>query len=90
MEVDAVIDISREVIWQVMMLAGPPLLVALAVGVCIGFMQAVTQIQDATISLVPRMVAIFLTLLVCAPWLLSHLLDYSQKMFGSVPTFVGQ
>lgn len=91
MQTDAVIDLVRETIMQAMVLAGPPLIVALIVGALIGFAQAVTQIQDVTISLVPRMVAILLTLAVCAPWLLSRIMDFSERMFGTLPTFlVGQ
>ena len=88
MQTDAVIDLAREVVWQAMMLAGPPLAVALVVGAVIGVAQAVTQVQDATISLVPRIAAILLTLAVCAPWLLSQIMDFSQRMFGTVPSFV--
>lgn len=90
MQTDAVIDLGREVIWQAMMLAGPPLMVALFVGAAIGFVQAVTQIQDATISLVPRMVAILVTLAVCAPWFIGQMMDFSQRMFSTLPTYVGQ
>jgi len=88
MQTDAVIDLMRETIMQAMVLAGPPLIVALIVGALIGFAQAITQIQDATISLVPRMIAILLTLAVCAPWLLSRIMEFSQRMFGTVPPFI--
>ena len=87
MGVDAVIDLGREAMMQTMMIAGPLLIVALVVGTAVGFVQAVTQIQDSTISLVPKILAVFLTLALCLPWLMDRMLDFSQQMFGTVPTF---
>jgi len=87
MSVDAVIDLGREAMLQTVMVAGPLLLVALLVGTVVGFVQAVTQIQDATISLVPKILAVFLTLALCLPWLMDRMLDFSQQMFGTLPTF---
>lgn len=88
MGVDAVIDLGREAMLQTLMLAGPLLAVTLLVGTVVGFLQAVTQIQDATISLVPKILAVFLTLAVCLPWLMERILDFSQRMFGTVPSFI--
>ncbi len=83
-----VIDLARQTLWQTLLLGGPPLLVALLVGTAVSFLQAITQIQDSTISLIPKMVAVFLTLALCLPWFIDRLLDFAQQMFGTAPTFM--
>lgn len=88
MNVDLAMDVAREAMMQTLILAGPMLLVALVVGAIVGLMQAVTQIQDPTISLVPKIVAVFLALAVCLPWLLGRMLEFSERLFGTVPSFL--
>ena len=62
-----VLDVGREAIWLTLQLCGPMLLVGLIVGVAIGFLQALTQIQEQTLVFVPKIVAVFLALLVFLP-----------------------
>lgn len=62
-----VLDVGREAIWLTLQLCGPILLVGLVVGVAIGFLQALTQIQEQTLVFVPKIVAVFLALLVFLP-----------------------
>ncbi len=88
MNVDVAIDVAREAMLQTLMLAGPLLLAALLAGALVGLIQAVTQIQDPTISLVPKIFAVFLTLAVCLPWLVGRMLEFSERLFGTVPSFL--
>ncbi|MEM7312680.1 MAG: flagellar biosynthesis protein FliQ [Planctomycetota bacterium] len=88
MQVDMAMELARQTLWQTLMVAGPLLLAALVVGGIVGLLQAVTQVQDTTISLVPKIVAVFVTLAICLPWLVSGMLEFSQKMFGTVPTYL--
>jgi flagellar biosynthetic protein FliQ len=88
MEVDMVMDLARQTMWQTLMLAGPPLIAALVIGGIVGLFQAITQVQDTTISLVPKILAVFITLAICLPWLMSSMLEFSQKMFGTHPTYL--
>ena len=88
MGADSVIELGREAMMLTLTLAGPILIVALLVGAAVGFFQAVTQIQDSTISLVPKILAVFLTLAVSLPWLVERMLEFSQRMFGTMPTFL--
>ena len=88
MPADAVIDLGREAMLLTLSLAGPILIVALLVGTAVGFLQAVTQIQDATIALVPKILVVFLALAVCMPWLVERMLAFSQRMFGTLPSFL--
>ncbi len=62
-----VLDVGREAIWLTLQLCGPMLLVGLIVGVAIGFLQALTQIQEQTLVFVPKIVAVFLALLIFLP-----------------------
>ena len=88
MGADSVIELGREAMMLTLTLAGPILVVALLVGAAAGFFQAVTQIQDSTISLVPKILAVFVTLAVSLPWLVERMLEFSQRMFGTMPTFL--
>ena len=88
MGADSVIELGREAMMLTLTLAGPILVVALLVGAAVGFFQAVTQIQDSTISLVPKILAVFVTLAVSLPWLVERMLEFSQRMFGTMPTFL--
>ncbi len=88
MTVDAIVDLARDASLQILFLAGPPLLVALMVGTAVGFFQAITSVQDATISLVPKIAAVFFTLALMLPWLLERLLLFSSRMFGELPMTV--
>ena len=75
---DAAIDLGREALLQTLWLALPILGVALVTGLVIGIFQTMTQIQEQTVSLVPRMLATLVTLIVLLPWMVSRLVDYFQ------------
>jgi flagellar biosynthetic protein FliQ len=70
-----------------LMLAAPLLLVALAVGLLVSLFQAATQINETTLSFIPKLAAIILTLVIIGPWMLSTMLDYMRHMFTSIPSF---
>jgi len=75
---------------QVTLLLGAPLLlVALVVGLVISIFQAATQINEATLSFIPKLLAVFVTLVVAGPWMLEQMLDYMRQLFGSIPHLVG-
>jgi len=69
-------------------LGGPILGVALVVGVGVSILQAVTQIQEMTLTFVPKILAIGLTLLVCGGWMLRSLVSFSEQLFARLPQFV--
>jgi flagellar biosynthetic protein FliQ len=69
-----------------MLLAAPLLLVALAVGLLVSLFQAATQINEATLSFIPKLLAIALTLVIAGPWMLTTMLDYLRQMLTSIPT----
>lgn len=81
--VESMIELSREAMLTALIVAAPALAVALLVGIFAGVLQTVTQIQDPTIALVPKIVAVFLAVAVCLPWLIERLMSYSALVFSS-------
>ena len=70
-------------------MAAPLLLAALAAGLLIGMFQAATQIQDMTLSFIPKLVVLVAVLGITGPWMLRHLLDYTRQLFEMIPVLVG-
>jgi flagellar biosynthetic protein FliQ len=85
MEVDIIVEMTRSAMLTTLAIAFPTLLVGLLVGLASGFFQAVTQIQDPTISLVPRMIAMLVTLVVCLPWVIEQMLGFTTTLFTMLP-----
>lgn len=80
------LDIARDSIWVLLLVAGPIMLVALAVGTGIGILQALTQVQEATIVFVPKIVAVFLVLLLMLPFMAQQLGGYMTEIFVRMGT----
>lgn len=83
MEMEALIDICREALAISATLMAPLLLVALLVGLLMGMFQTLTNIHDPTLSLVPRILAVLVAMIIGLPWLMSGILEYAAAMFGS-------
>lgn len=84
----AVLTVLQQTLWTVAELSGPILLTALVIGVVISLFQAVTQINEMTLSYVPKIIAIALVLMLAGPWMLQTLLDFAARIFSSLPTLV--
>ena len=89
MNADTVIELGRRSINLTVMLSAPLLLSALAAGLLIGMFQAATQIQDMTLSFIPKLVVLVVVLAAAGPWMLSSLVDYTRQLFDMIPTLVG-
>lgn len=89
MSPDTVIELGRQSMNITVLLAAPLLLAALAAGLAIGMFQAATQIQDMTLSFIPKLVVLVAVLGMCGPWMLRHLLDYTGELFQMIPLLVG-
>lgn len=85
----SVMEISRQAIEVTLMISAPLLLTALIVGLIISIFQAATQINESTLQFVPKLVAMFIVLIVFGPWMLQYLMDYIQRLFGSIPQLIG-
>lgn len=89
MDSSAVLDIGLDALVLAAKLAAPVLVTALVVGFVISLGQSVTQIQEVTLSFVPKAVAAAIALLVCGHWMLSELVLFTNELFGRIPALVG-
>jgi len=83
-----VLEISREALVTVLMLAGPALGVGLLVGAVISILQAATQVQEQTLTFVPKIIAIFLTILITASWMMDVMVSFTTDLFSQLPGLV--
>ncbi len=85
MDTSAVVDLVREAMWVAVMVSAPLLLVALAVGLLIGVIQAATSVNEATLSFIPKLVAIAFTAVIFGGWQIGTLMDFTQHIFERIP-----
>jgi len=85
MSEELVFRVVREGLLLVLLLSGVPMLAAMFIGFVVGIFQATTQIQEHTLSFVPKLVTIFLTLAVMAPWMISQAVRFATVLFESIP-----
>lgn len=85
---ESVMVLGRHAMEITLMVAAPMLLVALIIGLVVSIFQAATQINETTLSFIPKLVGIFIALIVAGPWMLSVMLDYMRQVFTSIPTMV--
>lgn len=83
-----VIDIVRQALVVSATLAGPALIVSLAIGVVVSLVQTVTQIQEATLTFVPKLIGAAVLLLFAGGWMLQTLTDYVVELWGSIPNLI--
>jgi flagellar biosynthetic protein FliQ len=86
---ESVMTMGRHAMEVTLMIAAPMLLVALIIGLVVSIFQAATQINEQTLSFIPKLVGIFVALVVAGPWMLSVMLDYMREVFGGIPGLVG-
>ncbi len=89
MSPDTVIDIAQQALQVTTLVAAPLLLSALAVGLLIGMFQAATQINEMTLSFIPKLLALVGALFAAGPWLLELLVSYTQQLFENIPQLIG-
>ncbi len=83
-----VVDLARNMIMTALMIAAPMLVVALAVGLIVSVIQAVTQIQEQTLSFVPKLVAVAVTFIIALPWIIQVMVKYTSELFRAIPGMV--
>ena len=86
---ESVMTMAHQAMYVALLLAAPLLLVALVVGLVVSLFQAATQINESTLSFIPKLVGMFVALLVFGPWMLATLVDYMQRLFTSIPQTIG-
>ncbi len=86
---DTIIDISQQALYVITMLAAPMLVSALAIGLLIGMFQAATQINEMTLSFIPKLLILVVSIMIAGPWMLELILNYTRRLFISIPTIIG-
>jgi flagellar biosynthesis protein FliQ len=86
---ESVMTLGRHAMEITLMVAAPMLLVALAIGLLVSVFQAATQINEMTLSFIPKLIGIFVALVIAGPWMLTVMLDYMRHVFSSIPSLVG-
>ena len=84
-----VLTLAQQALWVTALVAAPLLLTALLVGLVVSIFQAATQINEMTLSFIPKLLAMFTVLVLAGPWMLSLLVDYVQRLFQSIPQMIG-
>ncbi len=86
---ETVMEVGRQALVVVLLVSAPLLLAALVTGLIISIFQAATQINEATLSFIPKIVAMFAVMLLAGPWMLEILVDYMRRLFESIPQLIG-
>ncbi|MBL8439290.1 MAG: flagellar biosynthesis protein FliQ [Zoogloeaceae bacterium] len=85
----AVVDLGRQALEVTLMVSAPLFIAALVTGLIVSVFQAATQINEMTLSFVPKLVAIFLTLVMAGPWMLTQLTDFMRRLYEAIPGMIG-
>lgn len=85
---DFVISLAERAVFTTLLIAAPLLLVALAVGLLVSVFQATTQIQEQTLAFIPKIIAVFVSLIFFGPWMLSQILNFTYDIFSNLQRFV--
>ena len=86
---ETVMGIGQHALVVTLMIAAPLLLTALAIGLLVGVLQAATQINEMTLSFIPKLLALAAVLMIAGPWMLRTLIDYTRHLIESLPSLIG-
>ncbi|MEO7560778.1 MAG: flagellar biosynthesis protein FliQ [Nitrosospira sp.] len=86
---ESVMTLGQKAMEVTLMVSAPMLLVALATGLLVSIFQAATQINEMTLSFIPKLVALFATMVLAGPWMLSVMVDYMREVLEGIPAMVG-
>ncbi len=85
---ETVITIGQQALWVTILIAAPLLLSALAVGLLIGMFQAATQINEMTMSFIPKLLVIVAALVIAGPWMLGVIVNFTKQLYGQIPGLI--
>lgn len=86
---ESVMTIGQQALELTLMVSAPPLLTALIIGLVVSIFQAATQLNEMTLSFIPKLIGIFVVLIITGPWMIGIMLDYMIRLFSSIPYMVG-
>jgi len=85
----AVVDLGRQALELTLMISAPLFIAALATGLIVSIFQAATQINEATLSFVPKLVVIYITLILAGPWMITMMTDFMRRLYENIPNMIG-
>ena len=89
MNPESVMTLGQQAIEMTLLLSAPLLLSALAIGLIVSIFQAATQINEQTLSFIPKLVGVFVVLIFAGPWMVTMMVDFIRRLFGGIPWMVG-
>jgi flagellar biosynthetic protein FliQ len=84
-----IIKLGQEVLTLILYLGGPVLIVALVVGLGVSIFQAVTQVHEMTLTFIPKIIAVGVTIILVLPWMMQRMLDFTINLLSAIPTLIG-
>lgn len=84
-----VVEIGRQAVEVTLLISAPLFIAALVTGLLISIFQAATQINESTLSFVPKLIVLFITMIVAGPWMITIMTEYMQRLYGSIPAIIG-
>ncbi|NPV53680.1 MAG: flagellar biosynthesis protein FliQ [Firmicutes bacterium] len=88
MNEEFVIGLGQQAIWTILKLSAPALIFALVVGIIVSVLQAVTQIQEMTLALVPKIIAVIAALMIFGPWMIKVLTAFTMQLYTNLPNYI--
>jgi flagellar biosynthesis protein FliQ len=89
MNEDTVVNLATQAMTLVLKVAGPLLIVGLVIGVAVSLFQAVTQIQEQSLSFIPKILGVGLVIMLLGPWMLTQIVDWTTNLYMSIPQLIG-
>jgi flagellar biosynthetic protein FliQ len=89
MSPESVMSMGRNAVEVLLMISAPMLLAALIIGLVVSIFQAATQINETTLSFIPKLVGIFVALVIAGPWMLTVMMNYMHQLFSNIPGMIG-
>lgn len=86
---ESVMMLGREALELTLLVSAPLLLAALAIGLLVSIFQAATQINEMTLSFIPKLIGAFIVLIIAGPWMMGLMVDFIQRLFNGIPWMVG-
>jgi flagellar biosynthetic protein FliQ len=86
---DTIIDLAQQTLYLIAMIAAPMLLSALAIGLFMGMFQAATSINEQTLSFIPKLMVLLISILIAGPWMLNLLVDFTRRLYIGIPGLIG-
>jgi flagellar biosynthetic protein FliQ len=89
MDQNTVVNLASQAMTVALKIGGPMLIVGLVIGLVVSIFQAVTSIQEATLTFIPKIIGIGLLIVILGPWMLQQIVSYTADLFNAIPTMVG-